>query len=578
MRKSQYIFFIVISLISFVACSKNVEKIPLEFNTDEYIFDAYDSLGRNAQAYLNGILFTLPKSYNRVNSDMLDASTDDAISSATGTTDVSKLATGGYSSSTMPEAENVWASSYAGIRKANIFINNIDIVPTKDVSGNGLLKKVVWKAEARFVRALFYFELVKRYGGIPLVGDNVWALGADMQLPRNSFKSCVDYIVGECDAIYNDLRTMKQAASSSDYQSPTKGAAMALKARVLLYAASPLFNGGNIDAANDKTGYTDADPQRWKLAADAAKTVMNGEYSLNPVFKNIFITCTGQDNNVNDEVIFVREDGKGKSLEINNAPVGYSPGTANGRTSPTQELVEAFPFLDGKAVTDNTSKFYSSYSDNPYSNRDPRLSATVFCNGSQWLNSIVETFDGGRSKTGKVNQETRTSYYMRKFLGNFETSTDFADTYHDNIIFRYAEVLLNFAEAQNEFAGPSNEVYQVLKDLRKRAGIEAGGDGMYGLESGMDKDKMRKAIRNERRIELAFEEHRYWDVRRWKIAEDVCNKPLHGMQIIKGTSGRMTYTPITVFTPVFNDKKRYLYPIPYDEVVKNSNMQQNPGW
>ncbi len=564
--------------ITFVlgACAKNIEKIPLELNTLEYIFDKDDSLGVNAERYLSGVYSTVPKGFNRVGSDILDAATDDAISSEIGSNDVYRLATGGYSSSAFPSGENFWSTGYAGIRKANIFITNIDVVPLNKMVAPGYPKKHAYKAEARFIRALMYFELLKRYGGVPIVGDKVSDLEGDVQLPRNSFQECVDYIVRECDQIKDSLRTLAQTKATGEYHSVTKGACLALKARVLLYAASPLFNGRNIEEGNDKTGYAGYDANRWKLAADAAKELISrNEYSLVPeLFSDIFITVDGMNGKINKEVIFVREESQGKGLEVSNAPVGFSPGTANGITSPTQELVDAFPMKNGLGIDDAGSGYDIG---NPYENRDPRLGMSVFYNGHFWLGTQLETFEGGRSHPNTLNVETRTSYYMRKFLGAFEVTNNFADVYHDFILFRYAEVLLNFAEAQNEFAGPDDDVYQALKDLRKRAGIEAGPEDRYGLEAGMTKEKMRAAIRNERRIELAFEEHRFWDIRRWRIAETVANMPLHGMSIVKGSSGRLTYSKTQVFTPVFKTRQ-YLYPIPYDEVVKNPKMVQNPGW
>ncbi|WP_114789100.1 RagB/SusD family nutrient uptake outer membrane protein [Niabella yanshanensis] len=570
-----YKTLLAISLIA-VSCAKNIEKIPLELNTIEYIFDKDDSLGVNAERFLSGIYNTVPKGFNRVASDLLDAASDDAISSATGSNDVFRLATGGYTSAAFPGGENFWATGYSGIRKATIFISNIDIVPIKKTVVPGFLKKHAYKAEARFIRALLYFELLKRYGGVPLLGNDIRTLDDNVQLPRNSFKECVDYIVSECDHIKDSLRTIAQTKATGEYHSVTKGACLALKAKVLLYAASPLFNGGNIDAGNDKTGYTDFAANRWKLAADAAKELMTrNEYDLVPAtFSDIFITVDGMGGKTNKEVIFVRAESQSTNLEVSNAPVGYSPGTANGITSPTQELVDAFPMKNGLKINDPNSGYDFG---NPYNNRDPRLDMSIFYNGHQWLNTSLETFEGGRSHPGTLNVETRTGYYMRKFLGAFEATNNFASVYHDFILFRYAEVLLNFAEAQNEFTGPDEEVYQVLKQLRKRAGIEAGADEMYGLKPGMTQEEMREAIRNERRIELAFEEHRFWDIRRWKTAETVANTPLHGMSITRGSSGRLTYSRVEVFTPVFKTRQ-YLYPIPYDEVVKNPEMVQNPGW
>ncbi|HIO27869.1 MAG TPA: RagB/SusD family nutrient uptake outer membrane protein, partial [Flavobacteriaceae bacterium] len=148
---------------------------------------------------------------------------------------------------------------------------------------------------------------------------------------------------------------------------------------------------------------------------------------------------------------------------------------------------------------------------------------------------------------------------------------------HDWILFRYAEILLNFAEAENEFSGPTNEVYQVLFQLRERAGIDAGADNMYGLNAGMSKEEMREVIHNERRIEMAFEEQRFWDIRRWKEAENIYTQPVEGLQIIQA-GGIKNYNTVNVRPATSFDEKRYLYPIPYSEVVKNSNMVQNPGW
>lgn len=166
---------------------------------------------------------------------------------------------------------------------------------------------------------------------------------------------------------------------------------------------------------------------------------------------------------------------------------------------------------------------------------------------------------------------------MRKFMGKFENQNDYQDVRHDWIMFRYAEILLNFAEAENEFSGPNNEVYQVLFQLRERAGIEAGDDNRYGLSAGMSKEEMREVIHNERRIEMAFEEQRYWDIRRWKKAEEIYTQPVYGLEISQA-GGVKNYNVVTVRPPASFDEHRYLYPIPYSEVVKNSNMVQNPGW
>lgn len=571
MKKHCHIFFALTVLTVLAAsCKKDFEKIPVEQVTIDYVFDKGDSLGRNAKYFLNRVYDQLPELYNRVGGDFLDAASDDAITSAAGSPDVFRLATGAYTSSAFPGGEHAWNRNYAGIRDATTFINNIEVVPTKEKISNGLSLKYVWKSEARFLRAFFYFELLKRYGGVPLMGNHVRQLGEAVEMPRNTFAECVEYIVSECDAIKDSLRTYPVDNPAANSHVVTKGAALALKARVLLYAASPVFNGGNIDPANTLTGYTAYQQDRWKRAADAARDVMNlNSYGLLQNFREVFTTQN------NREILFMRQGNSGTGVESTNGPVGYSSANASGRTSPTQELVDAFPMNNGKLISEAGSGYKPS---NPYTNRDPRFYNTILYNGARWLSTDLETFEGGRSKPGGVNQQTKTSYYLRKFMGAFENATSYSNTHHDYIHFRYAEILLNLAEAQNEFAGPGNEVYAAIIEVRKRAGIEAGADNIYGLKANMSKEEMRAIIRNERRVELAFEDHRFWDLRRWKIAEEVYDRPLHGMQINRSSSGNISYNTVTVLTPNFIAPKMYLYPIPYDEVVKNDNMKQNPGW
>ncbi|MGN7720475.1 RagB/SusD family nutrient uptake outer membrane protein [Chitinophaga sp. 22620] len=569
MKQFRIMIFLAGCLAALAACNKDYEKIPLEQVTIEYVFDKDDSLGTYANKFLNSIYSKLPGGYNRVGGDLLDAASDDAISGLTGTSAVLQLATGAYTSYSTISGESPWNDAYAAIRSASIFVSNIDVSPVKEKLPNGRSIRYAWKAEARFIRALFYFELLKRYGGVPLMGDKVRELGDDVQVARSSFAECVNYIVGECDAIKDSLRPNPIVAPELHSHRATRGAAQALKARVLLYAASPLFNGQNIAANNPLTGYASYDKERWKLAADAARELIGeNKFSLLPNFKDVFITQN------NSEILFFRQGGNNTEIEKTNGPVGFAI-TARGRTNPTQELVDAFPTNTGLPITDPASGYNSN---NPYANRDPRLAMSIMYNGSRWLGAELQTFDGGQNKPGTGSEPgSKTSYYMRKFMGNFENATQYANTSHDWIIFRYTEVLLNFAEAENEYSGATSEVYQVLKDLRARAGIAAGADGMYGLKDGMTLEQMRQVIRNERRIELAFEEHRFWDIRRWKIAQQVYGKPLHGMSIIK-EGPDFNYNVVEVFKPVFVAPKMYFYPIPYDEVVKNDNMRQNPGW
>ena len=549
--------------------------MPLENVTIEYVFDPNDSLGDNASRFLNSMyadMFPKGVSINRIDGNLLDAASDDAIPSNIEDNEASRLARGQYNAYDRVNSDMIWGDCYRSIRTATIFINNIDVVPVNDSKFDplpaGLTVKQTWKAEARFLRALAYFELLKRYGGITLMGDRVMELGEDMELPRDSYEACVDYIVQEMDAIKDSLLAYPVPNPSRNSHRVTKGAALALKARVLLYAASPLTNGGNIDGSNPLTGYTSADKERWRLAAEAAKDIFDlGAYELESNPKEVFT------RQYNKEIMFFKQWGNNRDVENNNGPFGYGTQIGgSGVTSPTQELVDAFPMNTGEPIGESGD--YDP--NNPYANRDPRLAMTVLYNGATWLGMPLQTFEGGRNKPGGTDLQTRTSYYMRKFMGDFETASQYSEVQRDYILFRYTEVVLNYIEALNEYSGPVQEVHDYLHALRRRAGILEGADGNYGIPANLDQDQMRVLIQNERRIELAFEEHRYWDIRRWKLAEDCMNKPLHGMQIIESV-GTLTYNRTEVFEPRFVSSM-YFYPIPESEVLKNTNMEQNPGW
>jgi hypothetical protein len=567
--KSHKLLLITLVAAIVIAGCKKYEQFPVDKVTINYVFDPKDSAGVNAQQFLYGIYAKVKNGNNRVGSDYLDAASDDAVSSAFGpSNEVTILSTAAYNSYTIPTDENLWAYYYQGIRSANIFINNIDVVPVL-AQYNGYSIKHLWKNEARFLRAYFYFELVKRYGGVPLLGNKVFTINDNVALPRNSFSDCINYIVNECDAIKDTLLTAPLANPNADSHRVTQGAALALKARVLLYAASPLFNGGNIDPANPLTGYTDFQSARWTQAAAAAKAVMDlGTYSLVPNFKDVFLVQN------NPEIIFMRQGDNGYGIETANGPVGFTAAVGKGQTSPTQELAAAFPMANGLAITDPASGYDAN---NPYANRDPRLTNTLLYNGAQWLNTQLQTYAGGQSKPNSAVQQTQTSYYMRKFMGNFETANSYSGHNEDWLVIRYADILLDYAEARNEAAGPDASVYQALTAIRQRAGIQPGAGNLYGLAANMSKDDMRAVIRNERRIELAFEESRYWDIRRWKIAETIMNQPRQGLSITQNGTGFL-FNPINVLTTKFVAPKMYLYPIPYDEVLKNPNMKQNPQW
>ncbi|WP_443937392.1 RagB/SusD family nutrient uptake outer membrane protein [Pedobacter sp. MW01-1-1] len=561
--KESIIAAAVISM-GFVACKKPLyETEPITQNIS-YIFDKTDSIGVQARAFLADCYSSLPNGYNRIGNDVLDAASDDAISSSPAST-IEYFTNGRISP--VQTVDDAWAKNYALIRQVNIFLANIDVVPLNE---DGL--KESFKAEARGLRAIAYFELLKRYGGVPLIGDRVFGLNDNTLLPRNSYAECLKYIVDECEVVTATGRIDNPAVTSDEnFGRITQGVAMALKARVLLYDASPLNNPTN-------------DVSKWALAAQAAKDLMSlNKYALvttpaASAYAGVFNTRK------NVEMILAFQRGVTFDLETNNAPVGYTTANASGRgyTSPTQELVDAFDMANGRAITDPASGYNPA---NPYLNRDPRFAQTIFCNDQTWLNRKIETFEGGLDKPGSaVNVQTRTGYYMRKFLNpTFNTATVYSNQTHNFPIFRYAEVLLNYAEAINEAADNAanrTEAFNQLKAIRLRAGIPLGTTAGYqhGLKTTMTQAEMRQAIRKERRVEMAFEEQRFWDIRRWKIAETVLNGTLHGMQIIKNTNGSFSYSTYDALKVSFDASKMYRYPIAFSEISKNPSLSQTPGW
>jgi len=571
MKKTNVSFLILTtSLFIIVASScRKYEEQPKDWFTSDLTFDSLDRNGVVAGYDLNNIYTYIPDGFNRVDGDFLDDAAGEALPSRYNTS-VENFLKGTITALNNPDA--YWGNSYYGIRRANIFLKSIDRVPIAAQT------KQYYKSEARFLRAFFYWELLKRYGGVPLLGDTVLSTTDNIELPRASFAQTVDYIVSECTAVKDSMRP--DPVSTSDWGRASKGAAVALKCRVLLYAASPLFNGGGIETDPTKkalTGYQTYDATRWQKVVDAVtefnalgtyyKLVTSGSPTA---FASVFTT------KMSSEIIFAKQVSNNSSLEVSQSPVGYvvSNTRSQGLTSPTQNFVDAFPMSNGLGINETGSGYNAA---TPYSGRDPRLSATVFYNGYTWLGRAVQTFSGGLDKPDNpavAPVQTRTGYYLSKFLGNFSGSTAFSSQSHNFPIFRYAEILLNYAEALNELGQVESAVTQI-KTLRARAGIAAGANSRYGIKAGIIQTEMRTLIQNERRIELAFEEHRFWDIRRWKIADQVLSTPLTGIRVTAGTTP--TYQPVQVMTPVF-PARLYHMPIPYDEITKNSKLIQNEGW
>ena len=590
------IFFCSIQIIvSFSACG-DLETQPLDWNTEDRVLDPADSTANSSiQRLFNACYLDLPNLHIRLSDSYLDAATDDGLptKSAAGSRDLNNYRNGVLSPGNIANLDgNAWERNYQGIRRVNLFLEKLPLFPPSTQVPERRMKQM--KAEARLLRAYYYFELMKRWGGVPMVGDQVLNASDDVNIPKSTIEEVVAYIIAEIDrdnpnSCYVDLRAAQSTSAydASEIGHVNQGVALALLSRLKLYLASPLYNPTN-------------DLDKWEEAAVAAKNLMDlNIYSLfqgsNATMFRLF--AMNNDDFPNAEMIMYKQMPASNAYERMNSPAGYSYGTgtsttiiAQGRTSPSQNLVDAFLTLDGKSIFNDYDPAKgvnqaSGYNDqDPYTNRDPRLARTVFLNGSDWLRRKVETFEGGRDRGAVAGGiYTRTGYYLKKFLGNNENTETFT-TYNNHYqIFRYAEILLNYAEAVNEY-DPTNdtEITSGLIALRQRAGITAGSDGRYGIPTIYTQDLMRRIIRNERRIEMAYEEQRFWDIRRWKIAaagdgDAVMTKPVRGVRIIKQADETYQYIYEDVAPSSFAPRM-YWYPIPRSELYGNDKLVQNEGW
>ncbi len=513
-----------------------------------------------------------------------------------------------------------WDDYYKAIRSASYFIqhigNNKEILGLAD--GEHLIRQ--YTAEARFLRAFFYFCLLRQYGPIPILPDEPIAVDAPsddplLHLQRSPYDSCVNYIVSQLDMAAKDLPMNFTDQSEADYGRATAAACMAVKSRVLLYAASPLFN-GNTDYAGTKNPdgtllfSQQYDKSKWKRAADAAKDVIDlgifhlyrengddGSFSPYLSVRNVALKPW------NNEWIFA------SMRDIGYYDRYFSPRFCSGysNSGPTQQLVDAFFMADGRPAilgynSDGSPIINpeSGYSEagftnfqapgdpqsrktyNMYVNREPRFYADIVYNGSVWVNTTsslgiktVELFYHGNSGAAGSRKHSATGYLWKKRISPFANPSASKYIHRPTLMFRYAEILLNYVEALNEYDPGNPDILKYLNKIRERAGIPQYGDGSNALPVPASQAAMRKAIHRERRVELCFEKQRYFDTRRWKIAEETDGGPFYGMNIMADGNDfyKRTVFETRIFLPNY-----YLFPIPQVVMNRDDNMVQNPGW
>lgn len=592
MKKYQIIFPLVASIFLILnGCTKKLDIQPLDQITSAAVWQDVSLM----QAYVNDVYRGI--GLGEFNSTSgISALTDEGMWTNGGKPIVQSTITssnldilGGSRFSYL-----VWGTLYSYIRSCNMFLEN---TRNSTISDQAQLDKL--KGEIHFLRGFFYHNLMRMNGGVPLI-TKVYGLNDSTAIARNTFAQTIDFIVKDADSA---AALLPLSYTGANVGRATKGAALSLKSRVLLYAASDLYNVN--PSGKPEFGYTDGgsgQTARWQAARDAAKAVMDlGVYELyaaNPApgdstaknYSDLFLSKT------NKEIIFNRFTSINNSAP--NVAMWFSPNGYDGygENSPIQQMVDSYRMKDG-------SKFSWSnpaQAAHPYENRDPRFYATVFFDGARWRErwadgkpfdpvGIIQAFKSLTLPDGSVlaGIDTRygpiqswngsyTNYYLRKFVDPTNNLLSQAQEIPFPF-FRYAGILLNYAEASIEL-GAEQDARNAINQIRRRA-------GMPEFTASVTGNELRDEYRNERKIEMAFEANRYFDVRRWMIAPQVMDEDGKGIEIsVKGTNraDRSTYHDykykVITVQPRHWDNKMYFVPIPFAEMKRNPLLIQAPGF
>jgi hypothetical protein len=592
-----YLARLVLALLPFVqaACGDYLDKEYDAALSEEKVF-GNQALSRQ---FLANIYTNLPDGIAGYSDDQfLGASRDCMTDNATsfwGLHYFNKINTDAYTAADHPLL-GFWNTDFSGIRKCNIFLTNARaaVVGNATLSGDDDHLFDRYRAEARLLRAIFHFDLVCWFGDAPILGEdengNPIILDMnkqeEMNLERRPAAEVLEWVAAECDTIKNAL-PFRYANEEVNWGRVNGAAAYALKSRALLYRASSLNNPGD-------------DREPWNAAKQAALDYLTRNaaqprpYALYPDYQR----CFYEDPVNNGEIILARSVWNTNRVDLQLLPPGFTGSVSGaGRTNPTQNFVDCFEMSNGKRIDEGGSGYDPT---RPYVNRDPRLEATVFHHGSRWGRAdqgeerLVDVHFNSATDRGADYREsmggTYTGYYLKKYVNPSLILKAPSNFPHAWIIFRHAEILLNAAEAINEADGPA-EAYQYVNQVRTRPGVE------MPLYSGMSKEEFRTRIRTERRIELSFEDHRFFDLRRWRAYDGVTagnetGKPryqqllnMYGVQVtLAGPTATYTFTGAPG-TPgndmdlrVFNNPKNYYFPIPDSESKRAPRLGQNEGW
>jgi hypothetical protein len=584
MMKRNALYFIPLLLIVLGACQDDLEpKVDNNYGNE----DTW-RLPKKAEGVLMNAYAHIDNQFDGNGGNFLDVATDNAVTNIFGS-GLHALGNGALSAQANPLG--LWNTAYAQFRNIHLFLDHgLNVVYIRTDHQLDSLNKARLKGEAFFLRAWWSFQLLQVYGGKTIAGEalgypiltktltDLEATDADL-FKRNTYEECVAQIALDCDsaAYYLPLNYAggDQITGVANLGRGSQSAALALKSRVYTYAASPAYQPDEITQITGLGSFPIANEgaynAKWERAALETNSVIQKIGNFSRLKDTDFNAQTTP-----SEFIW-RKYHNNRSMEVRNYPPFYY---GNGVTAPSQNLVDAFPMKNGYPIDDPRSGYDEQ---NPYIGRDPRLDLNVFYNGRLLGEQALETFSGGKDAQGTHQKATRTGYYLRKWLS---VSTDILDpenlknVAHYHALLRKTEVYLNFAEASNEAWGPtvigpgcSQSALDVVSAIRAAAGINSA--DYLNEVAAQGKEAFRELIRNERRLELAFENHRFFDMRRWLLP---LNEPVMGVRITRQPDGTLSFENFEVEKRKFDDIRYYYLPLPYEETVKNPSLVNNAGW
>lgn len=553
MKTQSIILTLAAAALTLISCNKFLDTGLDTNSTSETVATDRGSIWNFANAFYSPIIY----GYTMIDNNLFASASDEAQQTSA-SSQVIYFNKGIVNASVNP----LWTyynNCYEGIRAANFFLDyvadgkgmallelNRNLITDAAGYARDVASLNYYIAEAHIARAYYYAELVKMYGGVPIV-EQTQSQAGGQKVSRSTYDQCVEYIVSEIDNWKGKLAENWTADNTREGRF-TLGAALAIKARVLLYAASPLHN-------------PSGDWDKWNRAARAAADIIDlGVYSLDGDYGAYF---RGGNSLSSPESIYVVRRGTSNTMEQNNYPIATSGGKSG--VCPTENLVSAYEWMGPADPSD------------PYANRDPRLAASVVVNGSSWNGRVIAQAAGESDDMAAANA-SRTGYYLKKFLTDELNLTQGATAQHNWVAYRYAEVLLNYAEAVNEAYGPTTvpagfpmSAMDALKMVRSRA------SGSLPAVNAATVDSFREAIKHERQVELAFEDHRYWDLLRWRDAITVLNRPVQGVKITR-SGNQYSYSVVNVAGRAFQERNYYL-PFLRSEIENaDGTLEQNAGY